>query len=231
MEYIQMRYLKSLSCFNLQEYERRKEVKEFEARNYLNFREYERSKGEVKKYDSRVYLNCVTAPFFEYWNSAEKEGVPAIYNIPEPWQTLEKLPRFCLQILYPNGTGAKKQDIIQRIPIDGDWRRQCFFATKNWGKWVNIRDVLKKIQEDQNLREFFMENWNSYDVTAGYGARIANGVSRTRRQRAAELTSLEELLYQIKNGTAKETSNVVINTQLEYAQYFRKLRSAIKTGS
>jgi hypothetical protein len=231
MEYIQMKYLKSLSCFNLQEYENRKEVKEFEARAYFNFREYENSKGEVKKYDSRVYLDFVTAPFSEYWNSAEKEETPVIYNTPEPWQTLGKLPRFCLQILYPDGTNAKKHCIIQRIPVDGDWRRQYFSASKNWGKWINIRDALTKIQEDQNLRQFFMENWNSYNVIGSYDARIINGVSRMRRQRVSELTSLEELLNQIKSGTAKDTPNVVINTQLEYVQYFRKLRSAIKTSS
>jgi hypothetical protein len=76
-----------------------------------------------------------------------------------------------------------------------------------------------------------MENGNSRDITAGCGARIANGVSRTRRQRAAELTSLEELLYRIKNGTAKDTPNAAANTRLQHAQYFRKLRSAVKTGS
>jgi hypothetical protein len=75
-----------------------------------------------------------------------------------------------------------------------------------------------------------MENWNSYDVIASYDARIINGVSRIRRQRVTELTSLEELLDQIKNGTAKDTPNVVINAHLQYVQYFRKLRSAIKTG-
>jgi hypothetical protein len=227
-----MKYLKSLSCFDFREYESRKEVKEFEARDYLNFREYEKSKGEVKKYDSRVYLDFVTAPFSEYWNSVEKEETPVVYNIPEDFKLrLDKLPLFCLQILQPNDANAKKHDIIQRIPANGDWRRQYFFASKNWGKWVNIRDAITKIQEDQNLREFFLKNWNSYDVIASYDARIVKGVATKRTQRVTELTSLEELLNQIKNGTAKNTPNVVINTQLQYSQYFRKLRSAIKTGS
>jgi hypothetical protein len=226
-----MRYLKSLSCFDFQEYESRKEVKEFEARDYFNFREYENSKGEVKRYDSEVYLDFVRAPFSEYWNFTEKEETPVVYNIPESWQALQKLPVFCLQVLYPNSTNAKKHGIIQRIPIDGDWRRQYFYASKNWGKWVNIRHVITKIQEDQNLQEFFMENWNSYDVIASYDARIVNGVSRIRRQRVTELISLEEILDQIKNGTAKDTPNVVAKTHLQYVQYFRKLRSAVKTGS
>jgi hypothetical protein len=232
MEDIQMKYLKSLSCFDFQEYESRKEVKEFEAEDYFNFREYERSKGEVKKYDSRVYLDYVIAPFSEYWNSAEKEGAPAIYNIPEDFKLrLDKLPRFCLQILYPSGTNTKKHNIIQRIPMNGEWRRQYFLASKNWGKWVNIHDALTTIHENQNLRESFLKNWNSYDVTASYDTRIVNGVSRMRTRRVTELTSLEELLNQIMNGTAKETPNVIIDTPLQYVQYFRKLRSAIKTGS
>jgi hypothetical protein len=112
MEYIQMRHLKSLSCFDFPEYERRREVKEFKSRDYLNFREYENSKGGGKRFDSRVYLNCVRAPFSEYWNLAEKEEAPVIYNTPESWQTLEKLPRFCLQILQPNSTNTKKHGII-----------------------------------------------------------------------------------------------------------------------
>jgi hypothetical protein len=226
-----MKYLKSLSCFDFQEYESRKKVKEFEARAYFNFREYGNSKGEVKRYDSGVYLDFVRAPFSEYWNFTEKEETPVVYNIPESWQALQKLPVFCLQVLQPNGANTKKHDIIQIIPIDGGWRRQYFSASKNWGKWVNIRDVLTKIQEDQNLQQFFMENWNSYNVIASYDARIVNGVSRIRRQRVSELTSLEELLNQIKNGTAKSTPNMVINTQLQYAQYFRKLRSAMKISS
>jgi hypothetical protein len=126
MEYIQIGYVKSLSCLNLQKYDSRKEVKEFEARACFNFREYGNSKGEVKRYDSRVYLDFVTAPFFEYRNFAEKEENPAIYNIPEPWRTLQKLPRFYLQILYSDSANTKKHGIIQRIPADGDWRRQYF---------------------------------------------------------------------------------------------------------
>jgi hypothetical protein len=206
-----MKYLKSLSCFNLQEYWIRKETKIFDAKTDLNF---------------------VTAPFSECWNFSEEEETPdVVCNIPERWRTLEKPPRFYLQILYPGSANAKQHGIIQRIPIDGGWRRQYFSASKNWGKRVDIRDVLKKIQEDKNLQEFFMENWNSYDVIASYDARIINGVSRIKRRRVTESTSLEELLNQIKNGTAKDTPNVAINTQLEYARYFRKLRSAIKTGS
>jgi hypothetical protein len=205
-----MKYLKSLSCFNLQEYERRREVKRFDAKADLDF---------------------VTAPFSEYWNFTENEETPVVCNIPESWRTLQKIPMFCLQILQPNGINIKKHDIIQRLPTDGDWRRRYFSASKNWGKWVNIRDALKKIQEVQNLQEFFLKNWNSYNVIASYDARIINGVSRIRRQRITELTSLEELLNQIRNGTAKDTPNAVINTQLEYAQYFRKLRSAVKAGS
>jgi hypothetical protein len=208
MEYMcQTRYLKSLSCFNLQEYWSRKETKRFDAKADLDF---------------------VTAPFSECWNFSEEEETPVVvYNIPERWRALEKPPPFYLQILYPNSTNAKKHGIIQRIPIDGDWRRRYFSASKNWGKRVNIRDVLTKIQEDQNLQQFFMENWNSYDVIASYDARIINGVSEIRRQRVTELISLEELLNQIKNGTAKDTPNVVVKTPLQYAQYFRKLRSAV----
>jgi hypothetical protein len=210
MEYTQMRYLKSLSCFDFQECERRREVKRFGTKADLNF---------------------VAASFSEYWNFTEKEGTPAVCNIPEDFKLrLDKLPLFCVQILQPNGANAKKHGIIQRIPMNGDWRRQYFPSSKNWGKWINIRDVITKIQEDQNLQQFFTENRNSYDVIASYDARIINGVSRIRRQRVSELISLEELLDQIKNGTAKDTPNVVINTQLQDAQYFRKLRSAIKTG-
>jgi hypothetical protein len=202
-----MRYLKSLSCFDFQEYERRREVKRFDAKTDLNF---------------------VTASFSEYWNFTENEETPVVYNIPEDFKLrLDKLPLFCLQILQPNGANAKKHDIIQRIPMNGDWRRRYFSSSKNWGEWVNIRNVLTKIQEDTNLREFFMENWNSYNVIASYDARIINGVSRIKRQKVSELTSLEELLNQIKNGTAKDTPNVVINTQLQYVQYFRKLRSPV----
>jgi hypothetical protein len=205
-----MRYLKSLSCFDFQEYERRRESKRFDAKTDLNF---------------------VTAPFSEYWNFTEKGEVPVL-NIPEPWRALEEFPRFYLEILEPAGANTKKHDVIQRITADdGDWRRQYFYASKNWGKRVNIWNVLTRIQQDQNLQEFFLKNWNSYDVIASYDARIINGVSRIRRQRVTELTSLEELLNQIKNGTAKDTPNVVTKTQLQYAQYFRKLRSAIKTGS
>jgi hypothetical protein len=231
MEHIQKRYLKSLSCLNLQEYESRKEVKEFEAGACFNFREYGNSKGGARRYGSRVYPDFVAAPFFECWNSVEKEETPVIYNIPERWRTLEKLPLFCLRILYPDGANAKKHGIIQRIPAGGDWRRQCFSASKNRGKRIGIRDALTKIQEDQNPREFFMKNGNSRDATAGCGAMIANGVSRTRRQRAAELASLDELLNRIKNGTAKDTPNAAVETQSQYAQYVRKLRSAVKTGS
>jgi hypothetical protein len=141
---------------------------------------------------------------------------------------LEKCPRFYAEILGPGGANTKKHDILQRIPAgDGGWRRQCFHASKNRGKWVNIRNVLTRIQQDQNLQRLFMENRNSCDVTAGCGARIINGVSRTGRQRATEQTSLEELLNRIKNGTAKDTPNAAINTHLQYAQYFRKLRSAV----
>jgi hypothetical protein len=72
-----------------------------------------------------------------------------------------------------------------------------------------------------------MENWNSRDATAGCGARIANGVSRTRRQRVTELTSLDELLNRIKNGTAKDTPNAAVETPSQYARYFRKLHTAV----
>jgi hypothetical protein len=201
-----MRYVKSLSCFDFQEYERRR---------------------EVKRFDTKADPNFVTAPFSEYWNFTEKGEVPVL-NMPEPWRTLEKCPRFYLEILEPGGVNTKKHDIIQRIPADdGDWRRQYFHAFKNWGKWINIWNVLTRIQQDQNLQEFFLKNWNSYDVIASYDAKIINGVSRIRRQRVSGLTSLEELLDQIKNGTAKDTPNVVINTQLQYAQYFRKLCSSV----
>jgi hypothetical protein len=107
MEHIQMGYLKSLSCFDFREYGSRKEVKEFEAGACFNFREYGNSKGGTRRYGSRVYPGFVTAPFFEYRNFAEKEEAPDVYNIPEPWRTLEKLPRFCLQILYPDGANTK----------------------------------------------------------------------------------------------------------------------------
>jgi hypothetical protein len=202
-----MKYLKSLSCFDFQEYERRREVKRFDAKTDLNF---------------------VTASFSEYLNFTENGKTPTVCNIPEDFKLrLDKLPLFCVEILQPNGANTKKHGIIQRIPMNGDWRRRYFSSSKNWGKWIDIRDVITRIQENENLREFFMENWNSYDVIASYDARIINGVSRIRRQRVTELTSLEELLNQIKNGTAKDTPNAAINTHLQYAQYFRKLRSAV----
>jgi hypothetical protein len=189
-----IRYLKSLSCFNLQEYGCRREIKRFDAKTDLDF---------------------VTASFSEYWNFTENGETPTVYNIPEDFKLrLDKLPLFCLQILTPNGANAKKLNIIQRIPMNGDWRRQYFFASKNWGEWVNIRDAITRIQEDQNLQEFFLKNWNSYDVIASYDARIINGIATMRRQRVTELTSLEKLLDQIKNGTAKNTPNVIVESLL-----------------
>jgi hypothetical protein len=91
----------------------------------------------------------------------------------------------------------KAANIVQIIHADCEWRRRLFNNSLSswWGEWINIDDTINSMLTDENLQKYLVKNWDSYMIidANNHKERIISGT----------ITTIEEIIEEIKTGTAK----------------------------
>jgi hypothetical protein len=178
---IDINYLKAVSCFDSDKYQSNlKKTIEIKANDNLDY-----------------YRNSLC----RYYTSS-KEILQTIYNTP-PWGA--KSFRYTIEMTTNN---------IQRVIIDGEWqeqgfkvlsgewRRKYFNASVNWGGWVSIDDTINFILNDKSIQELFIKRWDRY--------KVINEHTRHIEKWEGPIRTMDEIVEQIKKGTAKIYENKLI---------------------
>jgi hypothetical protein len=176
--------LKSVCCFDSNK-NNTKKTTEFKIKDNLN--------------------NCISTLCRYYTFS--KEILQTVINTP-PWGA--KLFRYAVEIVKPVDTHG----IIQRVIIDGEWqkegfktvagewRRYYFNTVATWGKWIDIEETISFILKDEDTKKYFTENWDRY--------MIIDENNYKKRMRTNNIIKIDEIIKQIKTGTAKIYKNKLI---------------------
>jgi hypothetical protein len=173
---IDKNYLKTISCFNFTEYQNSyKESIEFKANDNLNY--------------------CTLAPYQYY--TIFPEISETISNT--PWGTKSFL--FSMKVLKCTDD---RNNIIQIITVDSEWRRRQFSNSLEtwWGEWINIDNTIDYILNNENIQINLTKTWNRYMITDGNNLK--------KRTWAGSIATIDEIIEQIKNGTAKIYKNNLI---------------------
>jgi hypothetical protein len=127
---------------------------------------------------------------------------------PETAQTIRNTPweaepfLFSMKVLKPNDNA---DNIIQIIPVGDGWRRRRFSNRLEtwWGKWMNIGKIVDFIHNaDENTQKNLSENWNKY--------MIIDENNHKKRMRVGNIITIDEIIEEIKTGTAKIFKNKFI---------------------
>ncbi|MDR2184593.1 MAG: hypothetical protein LBO80_02835 [Treponema sp.] len=175
--------IRLLSCFNINEY------KENPA------------KIKVVQFKKNDDINdCLLAPC-RYWTYSE-EIAQTIKNIPpiNPNISFHSFGVKTFRIL----DGDFSHNIIQRTFFCGkEWRR-CYLNLheKIWGEWTNINTMLDYILNNGDIQKNLTESWTRYMVIDKNNCR--------RRSWAGSITTIDEIIKQIKTGTAKIYKNKLV---------------------
>jgi hypothetical protein len=174
VEMIDKKYLKAVSCFNFGEYQ-----------NYCK---------ETIKFKVNDNLDYCGLASCEYYTSSP-EIAETISNT--PWKS-KPFP-FSMKVLKcVDGGVPRPGNVVQRIFVDGEWRRRQFANSLSawWGEWVNIEKVINDINNNENMPKFLTENWDRYMV-------IDESSFRKKRWEEGHAVTIDEIIEQIRNGTAK----------------------------
>jgi hypothetical protein len=153
VEMIDKKYLKAVSCFNFGEYQ-----------NYCK---------ETIKFKENDNLDYCGLSSCEYYTSSP-EIAETISNT--PWEA-KPFP-FSMNVLKCDDGGIPRSgNIVQRIFVDGEWRRRQFANSLStwWGEWVNIEKAINDILNNESLQKFFTEDWDRYMVIDGSSFRKKDG--------------------------------------------------------
>jgi hypothetical protein len=140
------------------------------------------------------YCNALLCRYYTF----SKKILQTIRSAP-PWGA--RLFRYALEVIPVN-----KNDIIQRVLIDGEWEGESFRALSGewrrrlssnslatwWGEWVNIDDIINSMLTDEDKQKHFVENWNRYMIIDESGFRVKGYGNRKM--------TIDEIIEQIKNG-------------------------------
>jgi hypothetical protein len=173
-------------------------------KNYLktiscfNFTGYEDSRKKTIEFKANDNLDyCESAPC-QYYTL-----------LPEIAETISNTPWGKKPFPFPMGvlkcTGTDTNNIIQIITVDGEWRRRQFNNSLSawWGEWINIEKTIDDMLRNENMQKFLTENWDRYMA-------VDKSYLHKREWRGSKVT-IDEIVEQIKTGTAKIYRNILIN--------------------
>jgi hypothetical protein len=172
---IDKNYLKAISCFDFNKYENPKKTIEFKANDNFDY--------------------CKLAPCQYY--TLVPETAETISNT--PWEA-KPFP-FPMEVLKCTDNAG---NIVQIITVDGEWRRRKFSNSLEtwWGEWINIKEVIDNILNNENVQKYLIENWDRYMV-------INKDCLSKREWRGGKIT-IEKIIEEIKTGTAIIYGNKLI---------------------
>jgi hypothetical protein len=156
-------------------------------------------KIELKTNDN---LDCCGLASCQYFTSSPKIA-ETISNT--PWKT-KPFP-FSMKVFKCTDGGVWSiSNVIQRIFVDGEWRRRQFSnsLSTQWGKWINIEKTINDILNNESIQKFLTENWDRYMA-------IDENDLHKKEWRGSKVTT-DEIVEQIKTGTAKIYRNELIKS-------------------
>jgi hypothetical protein len=155
---------------------------------------------ETIKFKTNDNLDYCSLASCEYYTSSP-ETAETISNT--PWEP-KPFP-FSMKVLKCDDGGVpSSSNVVQRIFVDGEWRRRQFATSLAacWGEWINIEKVINDINNNENIQKFLTENWDKYMV-------IDESSFRKKRWEEGRTVTIDEIIEQIINGTAKIYRNKV----------------------
>jgi hypothetical protein len=185
---IDKNYLKSVSCFNLDQYK---------GNDKIEFKVIDFKKIELKANDNLDHCGLASCQYY----TSSPEIAETISNT--PWEA-KPFP-FSMKVLKSANDGfSGMSNVVQRIFVDGEWRRRQFSDSLAiyWGKWINIEKVINTILNDEGIQKFLTENWDRYIVIDKYSFR--------RKGCEGRIVTIDEIIEQIKNGAAQIYRNKLV---------------------
>jgi hypothetical protein len=184
---IDKNYFKTISCFNITEYDE----------NLTKIKTVQFKKDDdLNKY---LLVPCHYWSFLDEIVQTIKNTLPIEIDQNMSFPVFEIKTFRLLDSSFSNG-------IIQRTFFYGkEWRRCCFnLREETWGEWINIDDTIDYILNNENIQINLTKNWDRYMVIDenNYKKRMWEG----------NITTVEEIIKQIKTGTAKIYRNKSIKT-------------------
>jgi hypothetical protein len=148
---------------------------------------------EFKANDNLDYCRVTPCQYY----TLSPEIAETILNT--PWGT-NPFP-FSMEVLK---SADNASNVIQILPFGGEWRRTFFSNSleKRLGEWVNIEEVIDYIIENKDIHKNLSENWDRYMVI--------NEVTRHVERWEGRIVTIDEIVEQIKTGTAKTFRNKLV---------------------